>query len=124
MGLHAEVDSPSYVPTFGSELRRRMFAYVYNLDKMAVAFSGRPPLLSTRYVMTPLPLDIPEKHFVGDEEAFRRAVGELDERGWNTIGELTVACFIRARTSMAMVRDEVLAMALSQNKNVRLQTLL
>lgn len=124
MGLHAEPDGPSYVPTFGSELRRRIFAYTFNMDKAAVSFQGRPPLLSTRFVTTPLPLDIPDVDFVGDAPTFQRAVGKVDGRGWAVNGEMTATTLIRAFTSISFVKDELLELALSHNRVIKLETLL
>lgn len=124
LGIHAEQDTPVHQATFGSELRRRMFATVFNLDKVSVSFQGRPPLLCHRYVSTPLPLDIPNDDFAAGGEAFQRALGEIGEDGWSTSGELSTATVLRARTMLSFIKDELIEIALSANKTPPLATLL
>lgn len=124
IGLHAEPDTRPYTPTFVSELRRRLFAYVFNIDKVCASFQGRPPLLSFHYVSFTLPLDIPDESFMGGEEALKKAVDNLDDNGWNTAGILSSATQIRSRVKLALLKDELMAMALSQNNPISLDALL
>lgn len=124
LGLHAEQHTPVQQATFGSELRRRLFASVFNLDKVAVSFQGRPPLLCHRYVSTPLPLDIPNDDFAAGGEAFERALSEIGEGGWSTTGELSTATVLRARTMISFIKDEFIEIALSANKSTPLAVLL
>lgn len=93
-----------------------MFASVFILDKVAVSFQGRPPLLCHRYVSTPLPLDIPNDDFAAGGEAFQRALSEIGEDGWSTKGELSTATVLRARMMLAIIKDEFIEVALSANK--------
>ena len=67
MGIHA--DQPTSTPTFMAEMRARLFARIFTIDKVSVSFQGRPCLMSGRYVTTPLPRDIPDGAFMGGPEA-------------------------------------------------------
>ncbi|KAK7420576.1 hypothetical protein QQZ08_010335 [Neonectria magnoliae] len=114
LGLHAESETKPYRPTLVSENRRRLFSHVFNIDKVMVSFTGRPPLLSRRYVSTPLPLDLPDEVLLADDEAvITRAVQALDDQGWNTEGRLHSATLLRARVMIAFIREELLEVALS-----------
>ncbi|KFA46891.1 hypothetical protein S40293_03619 [Stachybotrys chartarum IBT 40293] len=124
MGLHVEQDTSSYVPTFTSELRRRLCAHIFNIDKVAVSFQGRPPLLCYRYMSIPMPLDIPEEDFLGDAEAFKKAVIEVDEDGWSSTGTLSATTLTRARTMIACIWDELIDVALSIKKSANIETVL
>lgn len=104
-------------------MRRRLFAYIFNIDKVSASFQGRPPLLSCRYVSPPLPLDIPDEDFVGGDAALRRAVAHLDEKGWGTAGHVSTATLIRARVKLAYVKDELIGLVLSPNKPTSVETL-
>ncbi|KAF7551269.1 hypothetical protein G7Z17_g5125 [Cylindrodendrum hubeiense] len=120
LGLHAEPPTPEYRPTLCSENKRRLFARVFNIDKVMVSFSGRPPLISRRYSSTPLPLDLSDDDLFADDETINRAVQALDERGWNTEGKLLPATRLRARVMIAFIRDELLEIALSLGSHTTL----
>lgn len=124
LGLHADTHTDTYTPTFVSELRRRLFAYVFNIDKVVTSFQGRPPMLSAHYVSPPLPLDIPDAAFLGDEVSLRRAVEDLDEDGWRTVGNPSTATVIRARCKLAYIKDQLIGLALSSNRPTSVETLL
>jgi hypothetical protein len=104
-------------------LRRRLFAYIFNVDKVSASFQGRPPLLSCHYVSPPLPLDIPDEDFIGGDEALLQAVVHLDEKGWNTTGRVSTATLIRARVKLAYLKDELIGLVLSPNKHTSAETL-
>lgn len=124
LGLHADADSPSYTPTFVSELRRRLFAHVFNIDKVVTSFQGRPPMLSSRYALPPLLLDIPDATFLSDEETLRRAVSELDENGWSTVGDPSSATMLRARVKLSYIKDKLIELVLSSHRQASVETLL
>ncbi|KPM43445.1 hypothetical protein AK830_g3114 [Neonectria ditissima] len=114
LGLHAERETTPYRPTLISENRRRLFARLFNIDKVMVSFTGRPPLLGRRYVSTPLPLDLPDEVLLADDESLvARTVQALDDQGWNTEGRLYSATLLRARVMIAFIREELLEVALS-----------
>lgn len=112
MGLHALEKEVPYTPTLSSEYNRRLVAQIFNNDKFCVAFSGRPPLLNRRYCTTPLPLDLRDEDLVADDSTLQKAVRELDDRGWNTKGEIYPVTLIRARRMLAAALEEVMEIAL------------
>ncbi|KAI9148435.1 hypothetical protein HJFPF1_12267 [Paramyrothecium foliicola] len=124
MGLHVEQETSSYVPTFTSELRRRLCANVFNIDKAFLGLQGRPPLLCHRYVSTSPPLDMPDEAFLGDIESFRASVSEMDELGWNMTGVMSAVTVARGRTVLACVRDELIGMALANKKHISIEDIL
>ncbi|KAL7810266.1 hypothetical protein V8C44DRAFT_332764 [Trichoderma aethiopicum] len=113
MGLHALDQETPYTPTLCSEHSRRVVAQIFYTDKWCVAFSGRPPLIHRRFCKTPLPLDLADEDLVADEATLRKAVSELDDRGWNTKGQIYPATLIRARRMLASTLEEVMEIALS-----------
>lgn len=125
LGLHAEHDTPNYIPTFCSELRRRLFAYCFNSDKLAVSFQGRPPLLSGRHASMPLPLDIAEEDFFSDAANLRRVASSMDKDGWNMNRDKPCAAtMIRARVKIAYLKDEVMEIALGNSRQTHIDILL
>ncbi|CAM1510645.1 Fc.00g009800.m01.CDS01 [Cosmosporella sp. VM-42] len=124
LGLHAETETTSYIPSLCSENKRRMFAYIFNIDKVMVSFTGRPPLISRRYVSTPLPLDLQDKDLLGGDTAIQRAVEALDEQGWDVGGPVCRATLLRARAMIGFTRDEALEIALGPTVNATVDSLL
>ena len=122
MGLHA-LEDVEYTPSLCSEIKRRVVYRIFGNDTMGVAFTGRPPGLSRRFLSTPPPLDIPDDILAGDTEELARYVATLDEFGWNTQGALYPATIQRALLAVALVRDEITEMALSKRMVVTLDGL-
>ncbi|KAH7153255.1 hypothetical protein EDB81DRAFT_946139 [Dactylonectria macrodidyma] len=120
LGLHAEPETSQYRPTLLSENRRRLFGRVFNIDKVMVSFSGRPPLIGRRYSSTPLPLDLSDEVLLADDEVITNAVQNLDAQGWNTEGKLLPATLLRARVMIAFIRDELLEIALGRGSQTTL----
>ncbi|KAI5456619.1 hypothetical protein BGZ63DRAFT_366340 [Mariannaea sp. PMI_226] len=123
LGAHAESDSPDYRPTLVTEHRRRIFSQIFNLDKVVVSFTGRPMLIHSRYSSTPLPLDLAEHDLFAGGEALARAVDALDENGWSTSGLLGPCTLLRARMMNALLREELLDIALGTKRNGTLEQL-
>ncbi|KAJ6440160.1 N-terminal binuclear Zn cluster-containing/DNA binding domain-containing protein [Purpureocillium lavendulum] len=123
LGLHDESETPDYRPTLSSETRRRIAAHVFIMDKVIVLFTGRPPLIGHRYASTPLPLDIQDQHLIAGDEAISRALESLDERGWNTDGGLYASTSLRARLMIALIRDELIEIALGKWRQTRFDKL-
>ncbi|KAH8678462.1 hypothetical protein BX600DRAFT_452094 [Xylariales sp. PMI_506] len=126
LGVHVQKqdDWVAYTPTLASEYKRRLFAQIFNNDKLGVMYTGRPPMLSRRYCSVPLPLDIQDEDFIGDAETLSRAAASLDEHGWNTQGAIYPSTIIRARAMIAYIRDEIFDIALSMNITVTIDQLL
>jgi hypothetical protein len=111
LGLHREVDVVG-PPTFVSELRKRIFAIVFHIDKGSSLLTGRPPALSYRYCRFKLPLDISEQALMQGGDAFTRAVENLDADGWNREGKLLPNTTIRVHCQLAIVLNEILELSL------------
>lgn len=111
LGLHRDRydNSP---PSITTEMRRRTWATVFSIDKTISAFTGRPPSLSHRYNMCPLPLDIDDEVLLASQEERIHAVSLLDSNGWNTSGELTSATWSRAVMMQSLVLSEILEISL------------
>ncbi|KZL86098.1 fungal specific transcription factor [Colletotrichum incanum] len=112
LGLHVEQNKQPYKPTLASELRRRLLLKIFCLDKVGAAITGRPPALSRRYVLTPLPLDIRDEVLMADDETIAKAVRSLDAHGRNPDGALYSVTMWRARYSFMQIRDEIFEIAL------------
>lgn len=110
LGLHR--DNSTSTISIASEMRRRVYAAVFNIDKVFATFMGRPPFLSSRYSSTPLPLDLSDEDLLAGEPTLAVAVAKVDERGWSMNGEIYSTTILRARTLFSFVRDEILAIAL------------
>ncbi|KAK2000425.1 fungal-specific transcription factor domain-containing protein [Colletotrichum falcatum] len=124
LGFHDEVAAEPYKPTICSEIKRRIFCYIFYLDKVLASFTGRPPLISRRYARTPPPLDLRDEYLLADEATLARHVANLDENGWNTEGGLCSATFGRARVMLAHIRDEIFEIALGHGPVTPVETLL
>lgn len=115
MGLHREVDADAAGPiSFVSELRRRIFAVVFNFDKGSSVLTGRPPALSYRYCRFRLPLDVSDEVIMRGGDELTRAVEKLDRDGWNTDGKIYPNTTIRARCTLAIILNEILEISLGE----------
>ncbi|GJC82827.1 hypothetical protein ColLi_05665 [Colletotrichum liriopes] len=124
LGFHDEVATEPYKPTICSEIKRKLFCYVFYMDKVLASFAGRPPLISRRYARTPPPLDLKDEYLLADEATLARHVATLDENGWNTEGGLCSATIVRARVMLAHIRDELFEIALGHGPVTPVETLL
>lgn len=124
LGLHALENGPSYKPSLCSEYKRRLCAMIFFGDKLGVAFTGRPPMISRRYCSSPLPLDIRDEDLAADEATLMKSFHSLDNHGWNTEGKLYPSTLIRARSMISLVRDELIEIALEKGAFVTVEQLL
>lgn len=115
LGLHRDTESPSGVPEFLLESRRRTFATAYRLDKNIATFLGRPPRLPARYSDCRLPLDVSDDAFMTENGNLCYALDELDPAGWNTQGRFYRASWTRARSIISRFRDEILEVSLQKS---------
>ncbi|KXJ90702.1 hypothetical protein Micbo1qcDRAFT_148688 [Microdochium bolleyi] len=123
LGYHAAPDVQPYVPTLTSELKRRLYGWVLNMDCSVAYFTGRPPLMSSQYGTTPLPLDLHDDELL-DPVMLPLAVSQLDN-GWKRDATKTNAgTFTRARSMMGSVRESVAAIAIGHSKPSSLEMLL
>ncbi|KAF4459754.1 hypothetical protein FALBO_13479 [Fusarium albosuccineum] len=84
----------------------------------AISFTGRPPLLSRRYCSSPLPLDIQDDDLMSDRATLEEVTNRLDDRGWDTRGEIYSVTLVRARTLVANILDELIEIALGKEANI------
>ncbi|KAH8664248.1 hypothetical protein BX600DRAFT_296113 [Xylariales sp. PMI_506] len=123
LGMHAQGSGHNkYEPTLFSETSRRILAIAIVLDKVTVAFTGRPPLLSQKFVTTPMPLDLKDDYlFLGYEARMHKVRTTLDERGWNTEGGLYSSTYIRARFMLAKISEDIAVIALGTDSATSIQ---
>lgn len=111
------VNSSPDTTSFLTEVRRRLFAHVFVVDKNGAILTGRPPRLSHRYCSTPLPLDVSDEVVMampGNLVSVEGVASDLvDAYGWNTQGAVYRTTLIRARNLFSQIRDEILEIALS-----------
>jgi hypothetical protein len=100
------------MPFFLREIRRRVFAGFYQLDKNLSTFLGRPPHLSWRYSDTKPPLDISDIGLLSDGADLEQALAELDNDGWNTHKVYQFTSWYRQRYMISTFREEILELSL------------
>ncbi|KAI2466213.1 hypothetical protein F4781DRAFT_434677 [Annulohypoxylon bovei var. microspora] len=124
LGYHAMIAKDRRSTTMSSEIKKILFHHKFIMGMVIVSFTGRPPLLASRYSSTPLPLDLSDEELFADHATFMRAVGRLDERGWNTDGIIHPTGRIRARAMIAHIREELFEIALANDQVAPIETLL
>ena len=112
-GLHGEIEVSAEVPFWMSELRKRMFAAAYILDKTISNFLGRPPRLLRKYCTMQLPLDLEPHHLRLPDAELEEVVNKLDQHGWNTNASLGGMVWVRCQMLLGMVCEDVLELALA-----------
>ncbi|KAL2869364.1 transcription factor domain-containing protein [Aspergillus lucknowensis] len=112
LGLHRDCYKENEVPMFLREIRRRLFAGFYQLDKNFATFLGRPPRISWRYSDSKPPLDISDDILVAEEQEVERALGELDSEGWNVHRVFQRSSWYRLRYRIGRFREEILELSL------------
>ncbi|KAG0649512.1 hypothetical protein D0Z07_4338 [Hyphodiscus hymeniophilus] len=125
LGLHREVENGPI--TFGSEMKRRIFTVVFNIDKGSSLLTGRPPALSYRYTRFKFPMDLNEEVIMKGGEELQNAIARLDADGWNTEGGIYPSTLSRAHGMVAIVLNEILECSLgdpAECTNTRINFLL
>jgi hypothetical protein len=108
-----DIDQPI---TFITELRRRIFAVVFCIDKGSSLLTGRPPALSYRYCKFKIPLDLSEEEIMREDD-LERAVASLDAEGWRTDAKFHGLTVERTHAMLAIVLDEILEVSLGDFGN-------
>ncbi|TVY65620.1 hypothetical protein LSUE1_G008261 [Lachnellula suecica] len=111
LGLHRQMATEQPI-SFLTELKKRIFTVIFNLDKNASALNGRPPALSYRYTRFKYPLDLSDEVLMAGGDELHAAVNRLDKDGWNTDGEIYPATYCRANGTLSVVLDEILELSL------------
>lgn len=112
LGLHREPDFHSNKVTIRSEVRRRIYACVFSIDKSLASFTGRPPFLSHRYSSSPMLLDINDEVLLLSKEERVNVVSKLTPDGWSPDGQITTMTYLRVNLYLALIRDEILEISL------------
>ncbi|KAL8366462.1 hypothetical protein RB595_004984 [Gaeumannomyces hyphopodioides] len=114
LGMHVDPaqDRADKKPSISYEARRRLFYGIMVLDKAAAIVTGRPPLLNSRYISTKVPLDVTNEELMGSRSGLIEAAARLDSNGWNRDRAITPVKYMRSRIDSALVRDEMLEIAL------------
>lgn len=117
LGLHRQLETAGRPISFMSEIKKRLFTVIFNIDKGSALLTGRPPALSYRYCRLKLPLDLSEDVLMRGGEYIQRAVEQLDENGWNREGAIYPATSARAHGSLSPILNEVLELSLGDPEN-------
>lgn len=113
MGMHRQSETSEF-PSIHEHANQSIIASLYNVDKILACFTGRPPLLSRRYMFTPLPLDVSDEALMAGGEVLKNATNSLDKDGWNTDGQVYSTTILRVRYMFTTVRDGILELALGR----------
>ncbi|KAI3318158.1 hypothetical protein HD806DRAFT_319595 [Xylariaceae sp. AK1471] len=113
-GLYLSADENSTtVPLALVEIRRRLFAASYSIDKTLCTAHGRPPTVAKHYCRVSLPLELDESMFLNPTIPNYHMLPELvDDRGWSLGGTYCSMTWLRLRYSLAVIREELLAVLL------------
>lgn len=123
LGFHA-LPQDDHEVTAAAQARRRLVSQIFVIDKVAASFSGRPPLLSRKYMLTSLPLDLSDEVLLAGGDVLARAVEALDEKGWNQEGNFYSTTIVRARRLQAFLIDETMEFALGNPIYASIEALL
>ncbi|TQB74292.1 hypothetical protein MPDQ_005015 [Monascus purpureus] len=102
------------LPFFLIELRKRLMAGAYGIDKRLATFLARPPQISWRYCDMQLPLDLSYDEILAAPETREAAISKLDLSGWNTKGVIHKAAWLRISLLVGSIREQVLELSLSR----------
>ncbi|KAF7128409.1 hypothetical protein CNMCM5793_003139 [Aspergillus hiratsukae] len=102
------------IPFFLAELRKRLMAGAYSMDKQLATFLGRPPQISWRYCDVQLPLDLRYDEILADTHTRDAAIDRLDANGWNSRGVIHTAQRIRVALLIGSIREQILELSLSR----------
>lgn len=123
LGFHALAHDDDEV-TVAAQARRRLVSQIFVIDKVAASFSGRPPLLGRKYMLTSPPLDLSDEALLAGGDVLARAVEALDEKGWNQEGKFYSTTIVRARRLRASLIDEIMEFALGNPIYASIEALL
>ncbi len=109
LSLHREATyTNAKVPLFVTELRRRVFASAYALDKANATVFSRPPCIPMYFVDCKPPLDMDDDILFGDDRiALQEARDNLTPDGWDAKGDHFSSTWARMRYAIAHFRHKV-----------------
>ncbi|KAH2916818.1 hypothetical protein KXW25_007573 [Aspergillus fumigatus] len=102
------------MPFFLVELRKRLMAGAYIMDKQLATCLGRPPQIIWRYCDVQLPLDLRYDEILADPATRDAATNRLDATGWNSQGIIQTAQWMRVSLLVSSIREQILELSLSR----------
>lgn len=102
------------MPFFLVELRKRLMAAAYMMDKHLATFLGRPPQIIWRYCDVQLPLDLRYDEILADPPTRDAAINKLDANGWNSQGVIQPAQWMRVGLLVSSIGEQILELSLSR----------
>ncbi|KAH8897572.1 hypothetical protein GQ53DRAFT_817865 [Thozetella sp. PMI_491] len=108
-GLHQNSHDSQEIPPYFVEMRRRLFASAYSMDKSLCIAVGRPPMIARHFCQATLPLEIDEINFQDASLADLTTPSiQLDASGWSLDGGYCVSTWIRLRYLLGTFREQLL----------------
>lgn len=117
LGLHLQEDTSKPV-TIGSEMRRRLWMSTFSSDKTFASLTGRPPMLSHRYIRCPMAYDLSDESLMLPREELAKEVAELDENGWSRKNVMYPVTASRANYMIHLIHAEVLEISLGNEEQI------
>ncbi|GAQ11866.1 hypothetical protein ALT_9187 [Aspergillus lentulus] len=100
------------MPFFLVELRKRLMAAAYIMDKHLATFLGRPPQIIWRYCDVQLPLDLRYDEILAGPPTRDAAINRLDANGWNSQGVIQPAQWMRVALLVSSIKEQILELSL------------
>lgn len=97
---------------------------IFRTDKNVAAFTGRPSLLRSKFTTTPLPLDVSDEELLSSKGQSLAESPNIDKYGWNNHNHIYSVTVHRARMMLALVKEEILEIALEPAPGSNKQSLL
>ncbi|KAF2716129.1 hypothetical protein K431DRAFT_236072 [Polychaeton citri CBS 116435] len=109
-GFHQICESPSNLPLFLVQSRKKVFHASYTIDKNLATFFGRPPRIAAYYCSTKLPFDIDDSILLEGSHFHPSA---FNSNAWNEDGRFYSATWIRIRSINSQIKEKVLELLLT-----------
>ena len=119
LGIHRDAFNATDSPFFLAEVRRKTFWRAHQLD-----FYDRPPRITSRYSDCELPLDLADQELCAEPAQIILARQKLTHDGWNPEGMYTSTAWVRVRSILSTVREDILEYtfkSMTAERHVRLK---
>jgi hypothetical protein len=93
-------------------MKRRVYSMIFKSDKTVATFTGRPPLIGSRFATTPLPLDVSDEELLNSEGNSLANTPNVDENGWNNRDRIFSGTIMRAKMMLNLIKEQILELAL------------
>lgn len=98
--------------SISSEIKRRVYCVIFKSDKVVATFTGRPPLIGSRFATTPLPLDVSDEELLNSDGNSLANSPNVDENGWNNRGKIFSGTMMRAKMMINLIKEQILEISL------------